>query len=665
MPPGTGNELDEYRLDINGLRAVAVLAVMVNHFSRPMLPSGNLGVDLFFVISGYVITASLSRDKSTGLKQFLANFYAKRAKRLLPALVACIIPSAILICLFNPWPQADIKTGIGALFGVSNLWLYFQDVNYFGKSAELNVFTQTWSLGVEEQFYFIFPFFVWFSGFTKASRRGARNLALIVVPLLLLSLIAFTFLARTNPAASFFLVTSRFWELAAGCLAYLTLRTWPRLRSSTNNPINSICLIAIIGIFFLNVKSKEIIVLVCLSSYLLVSMNRRDFAHSFLALPVLQWIGKISYSVYLWHWTVIVISRWTIGIQWWTVPLQIGAIFALGSISFRWVESPLRAHNWGKVHPAFLGFIVSAVSSIALSLLALNPAYSLFSGKREGVLKKEQPLLEEYVISGADSSWKGALCAIKNGDDYQKLNIIKENCTLGDFYSAKRRVLVIGNSYSVTFRRAFDRLVKEDNYAVILTSGFGSAPAPNTKLDNGFDGLSSDYWQRVIPPLLASLKQDDIVLNISDLSDFSDPQEPSKSEVRRKILNLNLRKFAEEVKAKELNFVILGPLPFARDAQCDPSIATTQWFHSGATSCTFYTKVRTLERMGPLRDLLAGLESSTQLKVLDLNDIFCPSDRCTYNAKNGQILYRDSVSHPSDEAAVLSAQKIRDVLISF
>jgi hypothetical protein len=224
---------------------------------------------------------------------------------------------------------------------------------------------------------------------------------------------------------------------------------------------------------------------------------------------------------------------------------------------------------------------------------------------------------------------------------------------------------VIGNSYSVTFRRAFDRLVKEDKYAVILTSGYGSAPAPNTKLNNGFDGLSSDYWQRVVPPLLASLKKDDIVLNISELIAFTDPQEPSKSEVRRKSLNVNLGKFAEEVKAKGLNFVILGPLPFARDAQCDPSIATTQWFHSGATSCTFYTKVRTLERMRPVSDLLAGLEASAKLKVLDLNDVFCPSDRCTYNSKNGQILYRDSMSHPSDEAAVLSAQKIRDVLISF
>jgi hypothetical protein len=80
--------------------------------------------------------------------------------------------------------------------------------------------------------------------------------------------------------------------------------------------------------------------------------------------------------------------------------LQIGAIFALASISFKWVEAPLRAHNWGKGNPAFIGFIVSAASSIALSLLVLNPAFSLFSGKREGVLKKEQPLLEEYAIPG-------------------------------------------------------------------------------------------------------------------------------------------------------------------------------------------------------------------------------------------------------------------------
>jgi peptidoglycan/LPS O-acetylase OafA/YrhL len=154
MPVGNEKGLDEYRLDIDGLRAVAVLAVIVNHFSSSILPAGNLGVDLFFVISGYVITASLSRAKSTSLKGFLASFFAKRAKRLLPALVACVIPSAILICLFNPWPQGDIKTGITALFGLSNIWLYLQDTNYFGKSAEQTSLLKPGRLELRSSFIF-------------------------------------------------------------------------------------------------------------------------------------------------------------------------------------------------------------------------------------------------------------------------------------------------------------------------------------------------------------------------------------------------------------------------------------------------------------------------------------------------------------------------------
>ena len=658
--------LEEYRLDINGLRAVAVLAVIVNHFSRFILPAGNLGVDLFFVISGYVITGSLSRAKSSSLKEFLASFYTKRAKRLLPALVACVIPSAILICLFNPWPQGDIKTGISALFGLSNIWLYLQDTNYFGKSAELNVFTQTWSLGVEEQFYFVFPFFVWFSGLTQkaAALKGARNLALIIIPLMLVSVIIFVVFARSNPAASFYLVSSRFWELAAGCLAYLCLRTWPSLRSSTNNPINTICLAIIISIFFFNVRSKEIILAVCLTFYLLVRMNRRDFCYSLLALPALQWLGKISYSAYLWHWTVIVISRWTIGIQWWTVPLQIGTILTLASISYKFVEVPFRMGSWGSTSPTLLGFVSASLSSILISVIGLNPFFSLFSGVREGVVKKEQPLLDQYKIPGSDSTWKGVACALKDDNDYQKLKIIKENCTLGNFESANRRVLVIGNSYSVTFRRAFDQLVNQDNYAVILTSAFGSSPAPNIKMGNIFDQLSLDYWHRIVPPLIASLRKDDVVLILSDLSEFSDLKEPDKSEGLRRNLHLNLTKLAQAISAKGLHLVVLGGLPFARDAECDPSIATHQWFHSGATSCTFFSKASTLDRMRPLSIILTELEQSSKLDVLDLMEVFCPGDKCTYNSLQGEILYRDSKSHPSDEAAILSAPIIRNLLVS-
>ena len=253
---------------------------------------------------------------------------------------------------------------------------------------------------------------------------------------------------------------------------------------------------------------------------------------------------------------------------------------------------------------------------------------------------------------------------MKDGNDYQKLKVTKENCTLGNFESANRRILVIGNSYSVTFRRAFDQLVSQDNYAVLLTSAFGSSPAPNMNMGNIYDQLSLDYWQRIVPPLIASLRKDDIVLILSDLNEFSDPKKPDKSEKLRKDLNISLNKFSQEIKARGLNLVFLGGLPFARDAECDPSIATQQWFHSGSTSCTFFSKVSTLERMGPLSIILTELGRSSKLEVLDLMEVFCPGDRCTYNALNGEILYRDAKSHPSDEAAMLSAPIIRNLLVS-
>ena len=128
----------------------------------------------------------------------------------------------------------------GALWPVKHLALS-SGYKLFWSIGRANVFTQTWSLGVEGQFYLLFPFFVWFSGLSQqlAARMGARNLALIIIPLLLFSVVGFVVFARSNPAASFYLVSSRFWGLAAGCLAYLCLSAWPSLRSSTNNPINS------------------------------------------------------------------------------------------------------------------------------------------------------------------------------------------------------------------------------------------------------------------------------------------------------------------------------------------------------------------------------------------------------------------------------------------
>ena len=158
-----------YRPEIDGLRALAVVAVIVNHFNKDILPSGHLGVDIFFVISGFVITSSLTGRSSQNLGDFLAEFYVRRVKRLIPPLIPFVILTSVLLCLFNPGPGVSMRTGVSTLFGVSNLYLLNESTDYFATAAESNVFMHTWSLGVEEQFYLLFPPLLWWAGLGRVT----------------------------------------------------------------------------------------------------------------------------------------------------------------------------------------------------------------------------------------------------------------------------------------------------------------------------------------------------------------------------------------------------------------------------------------------------------------------------------------------------------------
>ena len=139
-----------YRPEIDGLRAFAVITVIINHFKKDILPGGYLGVDIFFIISGFVIASSLYQRPSKNFKDFISGFYERRIKRLVPALSIFVLIMSIAVCLFNPRPDTSLKTGLTSLFGLSNLYLFKNSTNYFASSTELNVFTHTWSLGVEE-----------------------------------------------------------------------------------------------------------------------------------------------------------------------------------------------------------------------------------------------------------------------------------------------------------------------------------------------------------------------------------------------------------------------------------------------------------------------------------------------------------------------------------
>jgi peptidoglycan/LPS O-acetylase OafA/YrhL len=377
---------NKYRPEIDGLRAFAVIVVIINHFSEDLLPSGYLGVDIFFVISGYVITSSLTGRESNNFLEFLSAFYERRIKRLVPALVCFVLVTSVLICLFNPNPEVALRTGLLSLFGGSNLYLLRASTDYFAQSTWLNPFVHTWSLGVEEQFYILFPFLIWFSGYGRQATSGARNLCCWLAALCFASLTGFVYLYKFNQPAAYFLMPTRFWEMAAGCLVFIGFQKRPRIEKALEQVPPVLVLAAMAGVMFLPLSAAALatIGIVLLSSVLMACLKNGSRAYHFFTRGKVVYIGLISYSLYLWHWPVLSISRWTIGIHWWSVPLQIAVIFFLAILSYRFVEYPIRKKRDCPMSQAIIisGASAAIISAVFVKLVSSYHGY-LYSGLSE------------------------------------------------------------------------------------------------------------------------------------------------------------------------------------------------------------------------------------------------------------------------------------------
>jgi len=354
-----------YRPDIDGLRAIAVLSVMLYHLNSAWLPGGFAGVDVFFVISGFVVTASLVNHQASSLGAFILGFYTRRMARILPALVVTLVISALLATFFIPFAwlsQLSEQTVRYAFVGLSNWVLQNNADFYFAPRAEFNPYTHTWSLGVEEQFYVIVPILLFYWARHQGNARTIiKNSALGILSVLCIASLAVCIWAsKNNTAMAFYFIGSRFWELGFGAILFLqtqnpstlTLVPWKKQLAAGIPYVGAIALAASFIATDPNAFPWPWALLTVLASLMLIGgahTSTNNGVRRLLSNGVLVWVGRRSYSLYLWHWPVYVILRWTIGLQSGsTEVLALGITLVLATLSYHFIEQPFRQNTWIK-----------------------------------------------------------------------------------------------------------------------------------------------------------------------------------------------------------------------------------------------------------------------------------------------------------------------------
>jgi peptidoglycan/LPS O-acetylase OafA/YrhL len=396
-----------YRPDIDGLRALAVIAVIWFHSGLPGMPGGFTGVDVFFVISGYLITSIIVRD--TGEQRFsFAYFYQRRFRRIAPALLTVTAATmAAGYALLLPFELDDLAKSAATAVGMSSNFYFWRTIDYFGLSGRILPLLHTWSLGVEEQFYLLFP-----AALVLAGRVGKVRLtiACLAVASFLLSVAA----GGDWPTAAFYLLPTRGWELMIGASLAVSMVSVPERLREAGSVVGLLMILT--GCVLLSDAVPFpgwAALLPTVGTALMIGGGATTLMARALSVGPVVYLGRISYSLYLWHWPIFIFLKH------WRADLVLPPAWALGGVaaalllsaaSYRWIEQLARRRTtpfrWVLIPCLALAAAILAASAVAIAGRGLPERFPpLVNAMAEG-RDAYAPLARTCLNLGADRSLK-------------------------------------------------------------------------------------------------------------------------------------------------------------------------------------------------------------------------------------------------------------------
>lgn len=664
-----------YRPDIDGLRAVAVGSVVLFHARIPPFTGGFIGVDVFFVISGFLITSILHQEMTAGTYS-LVDFYDRRIRRIFPALFLMMAATTLFAALILMPRQMLGYAGTlvpSALFFAN---IHFESLlNYFGPAADEVPLLHLWSLAVEEQFYIFFPLVLF-----VLMKLGGRRLAVGVLALIAVGSYAYAqSIVDSEQSAAFFLLQSRAWELLAGSL--LAMVTLPRLPEKAASWLGIAGVIAIVIPVF--AYGKETVfpavgalppVLGAVAIIVSGGFAPNGIVARLLSLKGMAYVGRISYALYLWHWPMLVLiaiwkGRHTTYIESGIVILVAGVIAAL---SLKYVETPLRRGT------ALGGRRLLRIGAGACAILLTVGVAIVLQKVGRGVFPIS-PLGAAAEAAADDHSPSQRNCA--NNARFWTVDQMKPiaECAVGpDAAKGTYDVLVWGDSHAgATFLGLAEIVEKLGLTARLQTmaacpaliGGIARQQHNNGSVCARYVAAVMDEVRRVRPKVVVLVGRWSLWTTLSGplfvlVSDEVPGGKAATRESSERVFVHMMERTVSELRALGTQVIVLGQAPELRPP-AGKCVAVREFNGTGnIESCLSQPRAKALQIIGPASEVIAATASRHPgVSVFPMADVFCRDDRC-FAAEGMRFFYVDG-DHLSATGARLTGENkvLRQTLI--